>query len=342
MLKVMWIVGAVFALALISTHLMRRYAIERNIVDLPNARSSHALPTPRGGGVAIVISFVSALCALCACGLLDIKAVFTWILASGAIAGVGFLDDHRQLSARRRLAVHAAAGVFVIAMLGGMPTEELARWGLGEIRVGSAFAVVVLVWGTNLFNFMDGIDGIAGSEAIFVSAAGAWLNWLGRGDAGMTAALLSLSAASMGFLAWNWPPARIFMGDVGSGFLGFMVTALAIVTSQRSSVPIEVWPILGGVFLVDATVTLVKRFWRRDRWMEPHRTHAYQHLARKLASHRAVTLLVSAVNIMWLFPWALAANRFPHYAQACLVAALVPLIVLALAMRAGVPEENAR
>jgi Fuc2NAc and GlcNAc transferase len=330
----------IFVTSLVSVDFARRYALRRNILDLPNSRSSHAAPTPRGGGAGMVVSFVAALCTLALFHLLDAKTAWTWILACCAVAGIGWLDDRRQLSARRRLVVHGLAAVFVIALLGGLPQQQLTRWGLGEYWVGSGFAVLVLVWGTNLFNFMDGIDGIAASEAIFVSAAGACLNWIGGGNSGMTAALLSLSAAAAGFLVWNWPPARIFMGDVGSGFLGFAVTALAVVTSQRGNAPIEVWPILGGVFLVDATVTLLRRLWRRERWMEPHRMHAYQHLVRRLGGHREVTRISIGINVGWLFPWACLANHFPHYAQACLVAALVPLVVAALAFGAGLPEKK--
>jgi Fuc2NAc and GlcNAc transferase len=200
-------------------------------------------------------------------------------------------------------------------------------------------SVLILVWSTNLFNFMDGIDGIAASESIFISGALAWLNWLGGGTSGTTAAMLSLSAASLGCLVWNWPPARIFMGDVGSGFLGFMVTALAMVSNERGSIPMEVLPILGGVFLVDATVTLIRRMLRGDRWTEAHRMHAYQHLARRFGSHRPVTMIVIAIDLVWLLPWAFAASRFPANAQAYTVGALLPLVILTVLAGSGKREK---
>jgi Fuc2NAc and GlcNAc transferase len=334
-MEILAILLGTFAFSVVLVGFVRRHALERNIVDLPNVRSSHTVPTPRSGGIAIVVSFMAALCALSSSGLVDTKTAFTLIAAGCAIAGIGYLDDRRQLTARSRLSVHLVAAVFVIALVGGFPERELARWGLSEFWVGSVFAVLVLTWGTNLFNFMDGIDGIAGSESIFVSAAAAWLNWRSCGDSGTTAAMLSLSAASLGCLVWNWPPARIFMGDVGSGFLGFMVTALVIIATQRGSIRIEVLPILGGVFLVDATITLLRRLLRGDRWLEPHRTHAYQHLARRLGSHERVTLIVIVINLSWLLPWAYVANRFPDNARICLAAALSPLVVFALLAGAG-------
>jgi glycosyltransferase WbpL len=336
---VIWTIGSVlvvtFAFSAILVGVVRRYALRNNIVDLPNMRSSHVAPTPRAGGIAVVLSFVAALCALCLCRVVDARTAGILIISGCAIAGVGYLDDRRRLTAKARFAVHLAAAVFVIALLGGIPEPELARWGLGGYWIGFAFAVLVLAWGTNLFNFMDGIDGIAASEAIFMSMAGAYLNWLDGGDSGVSAAMLCLSAATAGCLVWNWPPARIFMGDVGSGFLGFMVTVLAILACNRGSVPIEVLPILGGVFLVDATVTLIRRFVRGDRWLEAHRSHAYQRLARRWQGHKPVTVLVIFINLGWLLPWAYLANRYSTSARIYFGIAMLPLVVVALAAGAG-------
>lgn len=339
-----WTVAAVVAVTFTSSVILvgvvRAYALKRNIVDLPNARSSHIAPTPRAGGIAIVLTFLASLVALCFCRIIDTRTAAILIVAGCAIAGVGFLDDRQQLTAKSRFTVHVAAAAFVVALLGGIPEAELARWGLGKYWIGSAFSVLVLAWGTNLFNFMDGIDGIAASEAIFMSMAVACLSWLDGGDFGMTAAMFCLAAATLGCLVWNWPPARIFMGDVGSGFLGFMVAALAIIVCQRGRIPIEVLPILGGAFLVDATVTLLRRLVRGDRCLEAHRMHAYQHLARRWQKHRPVTLIVIAINLIWLLPWAYVANRFPTDARICLAAALLPLVILALIGGAGRPEEQ--
>jgi Fuc2NAc and GlcNAc transferase len=339
---VTWMIAAVVAVTFASSAMLvgvvRGFALKKNIVDLPNARSSHTAPTPSAGGIAIVLSFVASLVALSLCRIVDARTAATLIAAGCAIAGIGFLDDRQQLTAKSRFTVHVAAAVFVVALLGGIPEAELARWGIREFWIGSAFTVLVLAWGTNLFNFMDGIDGIAASEAIFMSTALACLNWLDGGDFGMTVAMFCLAAATLGCLVWNWPPARIFMGDVGSGFLGFMVTALAILACQRGSAPIEVLPILGGVFLVDATITLLRRLVRGDRWLEAHRMHAYQHLARRWQSHKPVTLLVIAIDVGWLFPWAYIANRFPNNARICLAVSMLPLVIFALLAGAGKRE----
>ncbi len=327
-----------FAIAVITTGLMRGYALRKNLIDVPNVRSSHVSPTPRGGGVAIVTAFFASILLLTSLGLIDSAISRSLFIGGGAMALVGFLDDCWHLRASVRFAVHLAAAILVVIMLGGVPESALANWGLHGVWIGSLIALLTLVWVTNLFNFMDGIDGIAGSEAVFVSGAGALLNWYHGGAPGLTAAMLCLAAASLGFLRWNWPPARIFMGDVGSGFVGFTLVVLALAANQRGTVPFEVWGILGGFFLVDATITLLRRIVRGDRWFEAHRMHAYQWLARRWKAHLPVTLSVSVLNLTWLLPWAWLAARMPDYARFFLAAALAPLIVLVIFIGAGRKE----
>jgi Fuc2NAc and GlcNAc transferase len=199
--------------------------------------------------------------------------------------------------------------------------------------------VAIIVSAINVFNFMDGIDGLAGIEAVFLASAGALLNALAGGEFGTTAAMLALAAASAGFLVWNWPPASIFLGDVGSGFLGATLSVLALSASDSSAkIPLEVWGILAGVFLVDATFTLVRRMARGDPWLQPHRLHGYQHLARRLKSHSRVTLIVTVINCFWLLPWAWIAVHSPGLAKVALAASLAPLFACALLIGAGRPE----
>jgi Fuc2NAc and GlcNAc transferase len=337
-ISVIWAVVAAFAIGAIATGLMRQYALRRNLLDVPNVRSSHASPTPRGGGVAIVIAFFAATLLLAFLGLIETRMLDALWVGGGAMALVGYLDDRRHLRASVRFIVHLACAFFVVIMLGGVPESALARWGMHGSWVGGLLAVLLMVWTTNLFNFMDGIDGIAGSEAVFLGGAGALLNWSHGGDPGLTAAMLCLAAASLGFLHWNWPPARIFMGDAGSGFLGFTLAVLGLAANQLGTIPFEAWGILGGFFFVDASVTLLRRIVRGDQWFEAHRTHAYQQLARRWQAHLPVTLSVSAVNVAWLLPWAWLAVRIPADAKYFLIAALAPLAVLVICAGAGRKE----
>jgi Fuc2NAc and GlcNAc transferase len=196
------------------------------------------------------------------------------------------------------------------------------------------------VWTLNLCNFMDGIDGIAASEAVFISCAGALLGLVGGGSHEVGAVALVLALASGGFLCWNWPPAKVFLGDVGSGYLGYVVAVCALAAGRTNPVALWVWLILGGAFFVDATVTLIRRVLRGERVYEAHRSHAYQRLARRWRSHGKVTVALLIVNVLWLSPWAVLAAALPRDAFAAVLAALAPLVVLTVAGGAGRAESG--
>jgi Fuc2NAc and GlcNAc transferase len=333
------IVVAAFVLSALLTGVMRRLALNRGLLDVPNARSSHEAPTPRGGGAAIVLSALTAWVTLGLTGAIQAVAVIALSGGGIAIAAVGLLDDRSRLSARFRLSVHFAAALWALVWLKGLPPlqfgEHIIVFGWG----GYALGVLGIVWTLNLFNFMDGIDGIAASEAIFVVCGGILLAQVGDGHHAQPMIGLAFVSACCGFLLWNWPPARIFMGDVGSGFLGYVVAVLAVIDAHDSARALLVWFILGGVFFVDATVTLVRRLLRGERLHEAHRTHAYQWLVRRWDSHRRVTLAVLAVNVFWLLPLAMFAAKSPAHAPFFVATALAPLVVLAIAARAGAPED---
>jgi glycosyltransferase WbpL len=341
--------GAVeLALAMLATVLVtwagtgavRRSAFRHQLLDIPNARSSHATPTPRGGGLAIVVAYLASVALLFWAGLLAARVAAAFAGGGALIAAVGYADDHRALSARTRFAVHAIAAVWAVALIGGLTDGSMRIFGLHGSLAGIAIAFLAITWMTNLFNFMDGIDGIAASEAVFVACASAFIGWRHGADPGLVISALALAAASLGFLSWNWPPARIFMGDVGSAFLGFSLAALAIAMCARDALPIEVFVILGGVFIVDATVTLLRRLVRGDRWYEAHRSHAYQHLARRWKGHLPVTSAVIVIDLAWLLPWAYAASEWVARARWFAAAALAPLVLLALICGAGRREKT--
>lgn len=331
----------VFAVALtavlswIATGIVRRHAEALSMLDIPNERSSHSTPTARGGGLAIVAVFLCWLPILGFLRILDADTAIGLFVGGVPVALIGYLDDRMTMRARTRFIVHLSAAVFLVSLVGGIPGHSLRMLGLQGQLAGAAVGVVLVAWSTNLFNFMDGIDGIAASEAIFVATSGALLNWLHQGEAGLSMAMLALAASTFGFLIWNWPPARIFMGDAGSGFIGFSLGGLGLAASQTGAIPIEAWAILGGIFLVDASLTLIRRFARGDRWFEAHRMHGYQHLARRWRSHRPVTCAVLLVNLCWLLPWAYAACSDPVDAGWFLAAALVPLGLVIFAIGAG-------
>jgi Fuc2NAc and GlcNAc transferase len=315
------------------THAVRGYAARR-LLDVPNARSSHSNPTPRGGGLAVVAAFSLALVYL----YWQQRLPFALLMAlAGAlpVAAIGFWDDHGHVPARWRLLIQAAAAGWSLYWLGGFESLEFCgeTYELGWL--GNVLGGFFIVWLLNLFNFMDGIDGIAGVEVVTATLSAGLLLWLAPGSAGTGDALLALAAATAGFLLWNWPPAKIFMGDVGSGFVGFLLGVLALRTAADGSLGLAAWLILVGVFFADATMTLLRRMANGQRWYEAHRSHAYQHAARRWASHKRVTLAVLAINLVWLFPLAMGAAVWPRWEAVFLVVAYAPLAGLGIRLNAG-------
>ncbi|MFR0675419.1 MraY family glycosyltransferase [Enterobacterales bacterium AW_CKDN230030176-1A_HGKHYDSX7] len=329
-----WLLAAVALAAFLLTALIRRYALARSLMDVPNARSSHSVPTPRGGGVAIVCAFLLALAGLWSVGQVTRDEFIALGGAGLLVAVVGFIDDHRHIPARWRLLGHGLAAVWLLAWLGGMPPVVIAGLAVSAPWLLAPLAVLYLVWLLNLYNFMDGIDGIAGLEAVVVCLAMSAL-YLAGGHAGAVIAPLVLVAAVVGFLLWNFPPAKIFMGDAGSGFLGLTLGGLSLQGAWVAPAYLWAWLILLGVFIVDATVTLLRRLFNGDKVYEAHRSHAYQHAARRVAGHRPVTLAVAALTLGWLLPIACLVVLAGLDGVLGTVIAYVPLVLLAVRYHAG-------
>jgi glycosyltransferase WbpL len=310
-----------FFVTVLLTGVSRRYALRRALLDVPNERSSHSVPTPRGGGLAIAVTLAVGIAVLGWLG--PMQANLVWALLGGGVlvAGIGWLDDHRHVPPRWRASVHVAAAIWAVYCLGGLTQLTLGgeSWRLGWS--GSLLAVIAIVWLINLYNFMDGIDGLAGVEGVSAGLGAAALLWW-SGAPGLAAAAALVAMSCGGFLWWNWPPARIFMGDVGSGLLGYCFAVLALAGEKSGSVPAVAWLILLAVFVLDATFTLISRVLRGEQWYTAHRGHAYQRGVQLGYSHRRVTSTVGGINILILFPLAAAAVAYPA-AQAWIAGVMV-------------------
>lgn len=325
MLTVLLLVGS-FLVSLFGTTVVRRHALRLSLIDVPNIRSSHSEPTPRGGGLAIVVTWFLVLAVLIFFKRLDQWVGLALLGGGGLVAGVGWLDDRRGLPARWRAIIHALAAIWAVWCLGGLRSLDV---GVGSIPLGMAgsiLAVVGITWLVNLYNFMDGIDGIAAGEAVSVALVGGALLGFAAAD-GLALAAVALAGASAGFLALNWPPAKIFMGDVASGYLGYAFGVLALASERSGAIPLLVWMVLLGVFIVDATATLVHRLLKGERWYQAHRSHAYQRAVQAGYSHRTVTLAVLGLNVV-LGVAALGASVYPAVLPAAIAATVVGLLLI--------------
>lgn len=336
----LWILlPGVLVFSLLLTWVLRRYALSRSLMDIPNARSSHSVPTPRGGGVAIVLAYLAVLPVVGYQGWLSWSMVIG-LMGSGAwVSVVGFLDDHGHIAARWRLLAHFIGAAWLLAWLPELPRFAVMGTSFDLGLLGYLLGALMLVWLLNLYNFMDGIDGIASVEAITVCVGGALLYAL-VGIPMLAAAPLLLAAAVAGFLVWNFPPARIFMGDAGSGFLGVVLGGLTLQAAWVAPQLLWAWLILLGVFVLDATFTLLRRLMRGDKVYEAHRSHAYQYASREYGAHLPVTLAVLAINVLWLLPWACVVALGYIDGLLALLIAYLPLAVLAVRFRAGQLERG--
>jgi Fuc2NAc and GlcNAc transferase len=289
---------AVGVLSCVLTYIARRYALRMAILDVPCPRSSHAVPTPRGGGLPIMAVALGGISIAGMVGVLPANLAIGFVGGGALIAWVGWMDDRRELPARTRLFVHLMGSLWFIGWLGGVSSFTFGPFELRLGVLGTVLAAFMSVWFVNLYNFMDGIDGLAGGQAVTGGTLGG-LMLLALGSPALAIVAFCIAAASAGFLVWNWAPAKIFMGDAGSGLLGFLFVALAFASEAAGAVPFVAWIVLFGAFVFDTTTTLARRIMNGDRWREGHRLHAYQRAVQRLGGrrHSIVALLILLLTL---------------------------------------------
>jgi Fuc2NAc and GlcNAc transferase len=288
------------------------YALKRGLLAIPNARSSHQEATPLGAGIVFVLLWLLCLLTGYVYHLFSAMDLLLFLPSVLLVSGVGFWDDYRELAARKRFLVQIIAAGFSVIILNDVNALHLSRYTTLTFGwAGLMLVILSIVWSINLYNFMDGLDGLAAVEALFVFGVGGFFFW----DFGaIHLALLTwvLVATVAGFLVWNWPKARVFMGDVGSYFLGFLVGLFSLVGDHVYHIPITVWIILYSVFWFDTTVTLIRRFIRRENLALAHREHAFHRLHRAGYSNSQVLWGVIALNTLLagLAIWAFKTDSF--------------------------------
>ncbi len=290
-------------------------AWRREWLDHPNQRSSHQQPTPHGGGVAIMLSLMIAALLMPGHSAWQLMSLLVLALL---LMVLGVADDRWGLSVKLRFAVYAAcSGLFAWLLLQPFGTVGL----LWLIPV-----TLAMLWCLNLYNFMDGIDGFAALQGAGAAAAAGWLAADSVAAADYAGICFLLAACHLGFLVWNWPPARLFMGDAGSIPTGFLFGGLALYGQISGVLNAGVWLILLAVFFSDATWTLLRRWRRGENITQAHREHIYQRLSRHWSSHLRVDIAFLCYFVIWLVPLAWWAQTFQQYALFPVILAYLPLL----------------
>jgi len=291
-------------LTLILGGIFYRYNNIPNLVDVPNSRSSHASPTLKGGGVVIMFTFIAFLMGLYYLDILSSKIYLDLVMCSCVIGLVGFMDDIKEVNPRIRLVIHFLTAAIGLYLLNGFKEVLFLGDTVNLGLLGNVLAMIYIVWFLNLYNFMDGIDGIASLQAITVCGAFTFINFWIFPSFDLWKVSLLFTSCILGFLYWNFPKAKIFLGDTGSGFIGLFLALFSIEASNNQPVLLWVFLILMSVFLVDATLTLFYRIYNNEVIFKAHSSHAYQKATTIFNSHILVTNFICLINLLWLFPMA--------------------------------------
>ena len=278
-----------FLLSVGLTYVIKNHAIKNSLVAEVNERSSHSAPTPHGGGIAIAVTWFAGLIYLFVTNQID-NNLFYALIVGVIISVVSYFDDLYELSAKIRLFTQSSVALLGLYFLGDFNSIDLGFFSIDNQVITNIFAFIMIIWFINLYNFLDGIDGYAGSEAIFLGLAGYIL------FGGVH--FLILIAAVLGFLIWNWHKAKIFMGDVGSTLLGYNVAIFTLYYANQEIMNFWIWIVLFGLFWFDATLTLFRRYRNKEKLSQAHKKHAYQRLTQSGWSHSKVVFYAIFLNLI--------------------------------------------
>jgi Fuc2NAc and GlcNAc transferase len=327
----LWILITCFVGTILLIWVYKRLALKMMVIDVPNHRSAHAEPTPTGVGIVIALMFSLGALALLYGEMIKVEVLII-LIAPVVVALLGFVDDVNHVGWPVRATLHFMAAGWCIYLF-GFPVLILFDVQLDLGLAGVVLGALSLVWLLNLYNFMDGIDGLAATEILFVVVAALMIGQSGDGQSGdrWFQPLLLLIVVAAAFLIFNWPKAAVFMGDAGSGFLGLL---LGILILDSEIVSLWTWLILSAYFLTDACLTITVRLVRGEKIWLAHSEHAYQHLSRRIGADRTLYAVVF-VNVLWLMPIAALSEAFTEYGILLLSLACIPLLVVEFLLGAG-------
>ena len=308
-------------------------------IDTPNSRSSHLSPTPSAGGLAIIFSYIIYLIGLSFINVIDKTTLGVLFIILLPVMLIGLLDDLKETKISLRLIIQFLSASFLIYYF-----QINSNWVPDFIFTQSSFliislSVVLSVWLMNLYNFMDGIDGYAGTQAVLIFSFAAILAFLNKPEENMYLYLIGFAFANFGFLLRNWYPAKIFMGDTGSVSIGFVIAFFIFFSASESIISIYTWLILLSIFISDATYTLFVRTVTKKNLTKPHLTHGFHILSKSKKSQENVTIYMILFNIFWILPLALISNTFIEFHILVTIVAYVPLLFILLKLGAGLEDK---
>ena len=321
-----YLIIPIIACSWIGVFLYKKYANYIGIMATPNYRTLHELPIPRGGGIVFSILFILAIFLIWRYLQLSDNLFLMLGVGGGMAAIFGFIDDIKNIRARIKLIIQLLLSSWALYCL---YSANLLLLNWLPIFITIPAYLFFMVWIINAYNFMDGVDGMAASGAVFASLTLALVLYLTDNSVELIPIFILIAAMVGGFIIFNWPPASIFMGDAGSVFLGYIFGSLLLFTTLNGYLSIWIWLTVFGYFFADTTVTQIVRVISIKKWYLPHRSHAYQNLARITGSHLKVTGGVTLYNIIWIFPLTLLSALMPEMGVILTILAICPALVVA-------------
>ncbi len=321
------LVGFLFVVSFLLTYLVRFFALKHKVIDIPNERSSHSVPIPRGGGLAIVITWFVGVTILFSFGYIG-SQLFYALLSGIILAMVSFLDDIFDLKPIIRLLSQLLTATLALYFLNGIDSIHFYNFEFNIEFLLFPIAVIGIVWFINLFNFLDGIDGYASIETISIALMIFFFT--------LDPILLILVGCVLGFLIWNWPKAKIFMGDVGSTQLGFILIILGIFYHNENKLTIMQWIMISSPFWFDATITLYRRWRNKEKLSQAHRKHVYQRVVQSGFSHLRTDISLVLINTL-VFVLVFFSNKYESLLLPCFIVIVIFLYIITKLVDKRVP-----
>jgi len=279
-----------FVLSFTLTYLVRKAAIKKSILDIPNHRSSHSIPTPRGGGLAIIIAWYIGLGTLYFLKNIELN-LFLALISGSFLSVISIVDDIKNVKPKVRLLFQALSAAGALYFIGVIKPIDLFVFQIASPYILYPLFFITILWFINLFNFLDGIDGHIAIAGVLIP--------LGLFLLSDSSVLLIMMVSVLGFLPWNWQRAKIFMGDVGSTLIGFNIIVLSLWLRNTANVSLTIILVLSSLYWFDATLTLIRRFLNKEKLSEAHRKHAYQRIVQYGFSHQKTVLFAIIINIVF-------------------------------------------